>query len=65
MEKRGQEMLHRWGLYQQEEFLLGIGKLRSIFGQQIALFGYLYGIDIEEQLASTLPPMPAYAAQKT
>jgi hypothetical protein len=51
-------MLHQRGLYQQEEFLLGIGKLRSTFGQQIALLGYLYGIDIEEQLASTLPPMP-------
>jgi len=51
-------MLHQRGLYQQEEFLLGIGKLRSTFGQQIALLGYLYGIDIEEQLASTLPRMP-------
>jgi uncharacterized protein DUF6650 len=58
MQESNQGMLHQRGLYQQEEFLLGIGKLRSTFGQQIALLGYLYGIDIEEQLASTLPPMP-------
>jgi hypothetical protein len=50
-------MLHHRGLYQQEEFLLGLGKLRSIFGQQLALLGYLYGIDIVAQLASTLPPI--------
>ncbi|MGY8666200.1 DUF6650 family protein [Bradyrhizobium sp. UFLA05-109] len=58
MQEGGQQMLHQRGLYQQEEFLLGLGKLRSVFGQQIALLGYLYGIDIEEQLASTLPPVP-------
>lgn len=53
----GGGMLHHRGLYQQEEFLLGLGKLRSIFGQQLALLGYLYGIDIVAQLASTLPPI--------
>ncbi|QQO34962.1 hypothetical protein JJC00_04475 [Bradyrhizobium diazoefficiens] len=58
MQESGQHMLHQRGLYQQEEFLLGLGKLRSVFGQQVALLGYLYGIDIEEQLASTLPPIP-------
>ena len=58
MQESNQAMLHQRGLYQQEEFLLGMGKLRSIFGQQIALLGYLYSVDIEEQLASTLPPMP-------
>jgi hypothetical protein len=47
-----------WGAWQQEEFLIGLGKLRAAFGQQIALLGYLYGIDIEEQLAETLPPLP-------
>lgn len=58
MQEGGKEMLQHRGLYQQEEFLLGLGKLRSVFGQQIALLGYLYGIDIEEQLAATLPPLP-------
>jgi hypothetical protein len=38
--------------------LIGLGKLRSVFGQQLALLGYLYGVDIEEQLAQTLPPLP-------
>lgn len=51
-------MLHHGGLWQMEEFLLGLGKLRTVFGQQLALLGYLYGIDIEEQLAATLPPVP-------
>jgi hypothetical protein len=46
------------GIWQQEEFLIELGKLRAIFGQQIALLGYLFGIDIEEQLADTLPPLP-------
>ena len=59
MQESGRQMLHQRGLYQQEEFLLGLGRLRSVFGQQIALLGFLYGIDIEEQLAATLPPMPA------
>jgi len=43
---------------QQEGFLIDLGKLRSVFGQQVALLGYLYDIDIEEQLAKTLPPVP-------
>ena len=51
-------MLNHGGLWQMEEFLLGLGRLRSVFGQQIALLGYLYGIDIEEQLAAMLPPLP-------
>lgn len=42
--------------YQQEEFFIGLGKLRATFGQQLAVLGYLYGIDIEESLASILPP---------
>jgi hypothetical protein len=42
--------------YQQEEFFIGLGKLRSIFGQQLAVLGYLYGVDIEENLATILPP---------
>jgi len=42
--------------YQQEEFFIGLGKLRSIFGQQLAMLGYLYGVDIEESLATILPP---------
>jgi hypothetical protein len=33
------------------------GSRRSFFfGQQIATLGYLYRIDIEEELASILPP---------
>jgi hypothetical protein len=43
--------------YQQEEFFVGLGKLRAPFGQQLAILGYLYGIDIEEQLAAILPPI--------
>jgi len=42
--------------YQQEEFFVGLGRLRAVFGQQLATLGYLYGIDIEEGLASILPP---------
>lgn len=47
-----------WGTWQQEEFLIGLGKLRAVFGQQLAMLGYLYSIDIEDQLAETLPPLP-------
>lgn len=42
--------------YQQEEFFVGLGKLRATFGQQLAVLGYLYGVDIEESLATLLPP---------
>ncbi len=58
VQEGGHGMLQHRGLYQQEEFLLGLDKLRAVFGQQIALLGFLYGIDIEGQLASTLPPAP-------
>jgi hypothetical protein len=42
--------------YQQEEFFVGLGTLRATFGQQLAVLGYLYGVDIEESLATILPP---------
>lgn len=54
--ERNEGMLVHDGLWQQEEFLVELGKLRSVFGQQLALLGYLYGIDIESSLASILPP---------
>jgi hypothetical protein len=43
-------------IWEQEEFFIGLGKLRQAFGQQIATLGYLYRIDIEAELASILPP---------
>jgi hypothetical protein len=46
---------HMW---EQEQFFIELGKLRSVFGQQLATLGYLYGIDIEESLATILPPEP-------
>lgn len=39
-------------------FFTELGMLRAIFGQQIAVLGYLYDVDIEEGLASILPPAP-------
>ncbi|MGY2990324.1 hypothetical protein ACVI1K_007671 [Bradyrhizobium sp. USDA 4508] len=44
---------HMW---EQEQFFIELGKLRAVFGQQLALLGYLYGVDIEENLAAILPP---------
>lgn len=44
---------HMW---EQEQFFVELGKLRSVFGQQLAILGYLYGVDIEESLATILPP---------
>lgn len=43
-------------IWEQEQFFIELGKLRSVFGQQLAVLGYLYGVDIEESLASILPP---------
>lgn len=59
---RGARM-SEYGTYQQETFLLELGKLRSVFGRQLATLGYLYGVDIEEQLASILPPDPSIAEE--
>jgi hypothetical protein len=56
--ERSRIQYSRTGGWEQEEFLIGLGRLRSVFGQQLALLGYLYSIDIEEQLAATLPPAP-------
>ncbi|MCP3392349.1 hypothetical protein NLM27_26730 [Bradyrhizobium sp. CCGB12] len=44
---------HMW---EHEQFFIELGKLRAVFGQQIGLLGYLYGVDIEESLAAILPP---------
>jgi hypothetical protein len=44
---------HMW---EQEQFFIELGKLRAVFGQQLAVLGYLYSIDIEEGLATILPP---------
>jgi hypothetical protein len=43
-------------IWEQEQFFIELGKLRSVFGQQLAVLGYLYGVDIEESLARILPP---------
>jgi hypothetical protein len=43
---------------QGETFLIALGALRATFGQQIALLAHLYEVDLEEHLASILPPVP-------
>lgn len=53
--KRGM-MSHHGDIFEQEEFFVELGKLRAVFGQQVAILGYLYGVDIEEHLSSILPP---------
>jgi hypothetical protein len=40
-----------------ETFLIELGKLRATFGQQIALLAHVYDIELEEHLASILPPI--------
>jgi hypothetical protein len=44
--------------WQGETFLIALGALRATFGQQIALLAHLYNVDLEEHLASILPPVP-------
>ncbi len=44
--------------WQGEKFLLALGALRATFGQQIASLAHLYEVDLEEHLASILPPAP-------
>ena len=44
--------------WQGETFLIALGTLRATFGQQIALLAHLYQVDLEEHLASILPPVP-------
>jgi hypothetical protein len=51
-------MMRADGMWEQEQFFIELGKLRSVFGQQLAVLGYLYGIDIEESLTTILPPEP-------
>lgn len=51
-------MMRGGSMWEQEQFFIELGKLRSVFGQQLAVLGYLYGVDIEESLASILPPSP-------
>lgn len=51
-------MMRADGMWEQEQFFIELGKLRSVFGQQLAVLGYLYGIDHEESLTTILPPEP-------
>jgi len=51
-------MLRDYG-YQTEEFFVGLGIMRAIFGQQLAVLAYLYKINVEEQLATIMPPSGA------
>lgn len=55
-QKRG--MMRGDAMWEQEQFFIELGKLRAVFGQQLAVLGYLYGVDIEASLASILPPEP-------
>jgi hypothetical protein len=42
----------------QDNFFAALGKLRGVFGQQLAVLAYLYRIDLEQDLATILPPEP-------
>ena len=51
------DKLRERGISQTEEFFVGLGKMRAVIGQQLGILAYLYGVDIEEQLATILPPV--------
>jgi hypothetical protein len=40
-------------------FFVALGELRATFGTHIAALAYQYGLDIEQELASILPPADA------
>jgi hypothetical protein len=42
----------------EDHFFEALGKLRGVFGQQIAILAFLYRINLAKELASTLPPEP-------
>jgi hypothetical protein len=42
----------------EDNFFVSLGKLRGVFGQQLAELAYLYSIDFEQDLATILPPEP-------
>lgn len=46
-------------------FCIELGRLRGVFGQQIAVLSYACKIDVEPQLATILPPDPNSAAAKS
>lgn len=54
--EKNRGMMRGDSVWEQEQFFIELGKLRSVFGQQLAILGYLYGVDIEESLATILPP---------
>ena len=38
------------------DFSIDLGRLRALFGLQIAFLAIQYGIDLEDDLASIIPP---------
>lgn len=42
--------------YGHHDFSVDLGRLRALFGLQIAFLAIQYGIDLEEDLASIIPP---------
>jgi hypothetical protein len=36
--------------------MLGLGQLHALFGMQVAFLAIEYGVDLEDELAQTVPP---------
>ena len=55
---RAQDGRHRhYGGPYGSEFFTALGELRAAFGIRIAAIAVMYGLDVEGQLADTLPPL--------
>jgi hypothetical protein len=48
---------YRWGVHGKGDpgWLVALGELRGVFGSQLATLADIYGLDIEDELASILP----------
>lgn len=58
MRAAGREYLNRERdrHHNHHDFTADLGRLRTLFGLQIAFLAYVYRIDLEEDLASIIPP---------
>ncbi len=50
------EYLDGTGRHFSHDLSIGLGRLRALFGLQIAFLAIQYGIDLEDDLASIIPP---------
>jgi hypothetical protein len=56
-DRRSRRIFHG-GLHHDQEFFTALGELRSAMGLRVGILAVMYGLSVEDELATLLPPKP-------